>query len=96
MKKCTFDPEIYKDVPLGMFHCPECGEMVLAGLPHPVNPDMTLWNGMELVRISDVGKEFADWLYGQTLPYVEDDPTPTDWAYVCDFDRFLSGLQVED
>jgi hypothetical protein len=21
-------------MPIGMFHCPECGEMVLAGLPH--------------------------------------------------------------
>ena len=37
MTKCTFDPtaDIYKDAPIGMFHCPECGEMVVAGLPHP-------------------------------------------------------------
>jgi hypothetical protein len=37
MVKCTFDPtsDIYKDAPIGMFHCPECGEMVLAGMPHP-------------------------------------------------------------
>jgi acetone carboxylase gamma subunit len=21
--------------PIGMFHCPECGEMVIAGIPHP-------------------------------------------------------------
>ena len=32
--KCSFDPMIYKDAPMGMFHCPECGEMQLAGLPH--------------------------------------------------------------
>ena len=27
MTKCTFDPtaDIYKDAPIGMFHCPECG-----------------------------------------------------------------------
>jgi predicted RNA-binding Zn-ribbon protein involved in translation (DUF1610 family) len=32
--KCNFDP---RDVegPIGMFHCPECGEMVLAGCEHP-------------------------------------------------------------
>ena len=37
MTKCTFDPtsDIYKNAPIGMFHCPECGEMVVAGLPHP-------------------------------------------------------------
>lgn len=37
MTKCTFDPtaDIYKDAPIGMFHCPECGEMVVAGMPHP-------------------------------------------------------------
>ena len=33
--KCDFDPMIYKDEPIGMFHCPQCGEMVLAGVPHP-------------------------------------------------------------
>ena len=33
--KCDFDTMIYKDEPMGMFHCPYCGEMVLAGVPHP-------------------------------------------------------------
>ena len=28
---CSFDPTLYTDVPLGMFHCPSCGEMVIAG-----------------------------------------------------------------
>jgi hypothetical protein len=32
--KCPFEPEHLKEVPMGMFHCPVCGEMVLAGLPH--------------------------------------------------------------
>lgn len=36
-KKCTYDPSTLIDVPIGMFHCPECGEMVMAGLPHPDN-----------------------------------------------------------
>lgn len=32
---CEFKPEDYDGTPMGMFHCPECGEMVLAGIPHP-------------------------------------------------------------
>lgn len=35
MSKCTFKPEMYKETPIGMFHCPECGEIVVAGFPHP-------------------------------------------------------------
>lgn len=33
--KCPFNPIIYKNEPMGMFHCPWCGEMVLAGIEHP-------------------------------------------------------------
>ncbi len=29
---CTFDPTPCAG---GMFHCPECGDMVIAGAPHP-------------------------------------------------------------
>jgi hypothetical protein len=32
---CAYDPRPLLGQPIGMFHCPECGEMVLAGLPHP-------------------------------------------------------------
>lgn len=32
MAQCTYDPT--SDIG-GMFHCPECGEMVVAGAPHP-------------------------------------------------------------
>lgn len=32
---CDFDPVPLKGQPIGMFHCPICGEMVVAGLPHP-------------------------------------------------------------
>lgn len=35
MTKCTYDPSEFKNQPIGMFHCPECGEMVLAGMSHP-------------------------------------------------------------
>jgi len=36
MDKCIYDPSDLVDVPLGQFHCPLCGEMVLAGASHPL------------------------------------------------------------
>ena len=33
--KCSYDPREMAGKPIGMFHCPECGEMVLAGVSHP-------------------------------------------------------------
>jgi hypothetical protein len=35
MAKCPYDPKEMKGAPIGMFHCPVCGEMVLAGVEHP-------------------------------------------------------------
>jgi hypothetical protein len=32
---CTEKPEELMGQPLGMYHCPDCGAMVIAGLPHP-------------------------------------------------------------
>lgn len=32
---CTYDPLPLKGKPIGMFHCPLCGEMILAGIEHP-------------------------------------------------------------
>lgn len=34
--ECPHDPQTHAGKPIGMYHCPECGCMVLAGLPHPV------------------------------------------------------------
>lgn len=34
---CEFDPKPLIGVPLGMFHCPLCGDMVVAGMPHPMS-----------------------------------------------------------
>jgi len=34
---CTHDPKIYAGMPMGMYHCPECGMVVLAGCEHPKN-----------------------------------------------------------
>lgn len=32
---CAEKPELLKGAPIGQYHCPDCGAMVLAGLPHP-------------------------------------------------------------
>lgn len=32
---CMEKPELLAGAPLGMYHCPDCGAMVLAGIPHP-------------------------------------------------------------
>lgn len=35
-QRCAFDPILNVDrKPVGMFHCPDCGQMVVAGVPHP-------------------------------------------------------------
>ncbi len=31
---CPYDPEPLKGKPMGMFHCPTCGCMIIAGWPH--------------------------------------------------------------
>ena len=38
MAKCNYDPRPLLGQPIGMFHCPECGAMVVAGCAHP-DPD---------------------------------------------------------
>lgn len=39
LNQCDYDPRELSGQPIGMFHCPKCSEMVVAGLPHPP-PDM--------------------------------------------------------
>jgi hypothetical protein len=41
--ECGFDPMGEFGQPIGMFHCPECGEMVVAGLPHPGELEDSGW-----------------------------------------------------
>lgn len=53
------------------------------------------FDGMWIVKISDK-PGFSEWLYGQTLPYVEEDSNPCDWAYYNDYARFKLGLGVID
>jgi|SRR5688500_2795841 len=38
-KSCSYDPKPLVGVPLGMFHCPECGRMVIAGCEHTPSSD---------------------------------------------------------
>lgn len=35
MSKCNYDPIAANSRAQGMYHCPECGEMVLASVAHP-------------------------------------------------------------
>lgn len=32
---CAEKPEAKSNAALGMYHCPDCGAMIVAGLPHP-------------------------------------------------------------
>ncbi len=32
---CAEEPELLAGAPIGMYHCPDCGAMVVAGFPHP-------------------------------------------------------------
>jgi len=32
---CQEKPELLLGQPIGMYHCPDCGTMLLAGFPHP-------------------------------------------------------------
>ena len=43
--KCSYDPTPLIGLAVGMFHCPECGEMLVAGMPHP---DYSLLNTEEV------------------------------------------------
>lgn len=36
MKECPEKPETLVNSGMGMYHCPTCGMMVLAGVPHPI------------------------------------------------------------
>ena len=32
---CSEKPELLLGAPIGMYHCPDCGTMLLAGVKHP-------------------------------------------------------------
>lgn len=43
IEKCQFDPTMPTYGAIGMFHCPECGEMVMAGVKHPDYSRLDEW-----------------------------------------------------
>jgi len=44
--RCPYPCELLTDVPQGMHHCPLCGAMVVAGIPHPLRlEDISEWLG---------------------------------------------------
>lgn len=36
---CDYDPRELAGLPIGQFHCPVCGDVVLAGMEHPPRDD---------------------------------------------------------
>lgn len=55
--ECPYEPEHMAGAPIGMFHCPVCGIMVLAGLPHaPIK-----WSG-------DLQTGYADFVIDDDIP----------------------------
>ena len=42
---CTFDPSVINGA-LGMFHCPACGEMQIAGMPHTMILEQSDWDDL--------------------------------------------------
>jgi len=51
-------------------------------------PEVKDWFGLYIVRISHV-PGFSEWLHGHVCPVIEDDPDPTDWAYLWEYERFI-------
>ena len=45
-ERCSHDPRETKGA-IGMYHCPECGEMVVAGVSHPFEAEESLMDGEE-------------------------------------------------
>jgi len=61
------------------------------------NPTVMVWlDNIWIVRVSEIGEEFAKWLTGQTLPLVNEDEHPTDWAYYSDYSRWIQHLPIID
>ena len=78
MSLCPHNPSIEWG-PLGMYHCPECGEMVVAGMPHPdydtpwIDEDYAVFAG----RACWIGNHSSQCLRGNAEH--EGDLNGTDW-----------------
>jgi uncharacterized NAD(P)/FAD-binding protein YdhS len=61
------------------------------------NPTVMKWaNGIWIIKISDIGQEFAEWLNGQTTPLVKEDENPVGWAFYSDYSRFINKQVIID
>ena len=61
------------------------------------SPTTMKWqSGIWIVKISDVGQEFTQWLKGQTCPLVTEDAEPANWAYFHDYSRFINNQVIID
>ena len=38
-ESCRHDPRTLAGAPIGMYHCPDCGVMVIAGFEHPADEE---------------------------------------------------------
>lgn len=57
---CPYEPEHFKGEPIGQFHCPVCGEMILAGFTHPL-PGMVTMDGHTFF----LSENYPGWLPGE-------------------------------
>lgn len=63
--QCPYEPQHLLGVPIGMFHCPLCGEMVVAGFPHGRNiPPCT---DEELTHLAEVAGDADKVRLGEDL-----------------------------
>lgn len=53
IEKCQFDPTLPPYGAMGMFHCPECGEMVMAGVKHPDYSRLDEWIRDPIMGLGD-------------------------------------------
>lgn len=58
-------------------------------------PTVRMFDNSEVVKVSEV-PGFSQWLNGQTMPVVADDPEPFNWAFIWDYERYINGLPVID
>jgi NTP pyrophosphatase (non-canonical NTP hydrolase) len=73
-QECPEDPRRLEGQPIGMYHCPSCGCMVIAGMDHGPHDD-GCWLGLDggSLALRDLQAEVRAW---QRRPYETSDPGP--------------------
>lgn len=71
--ECTEHPEMLTGAPIGMYHCPACGEMVVAGLRHPTAEEIRLFNEGIDEELKQAEQQTTEWEAGEAecidMPY---------------------------